>query len=270
LWVGGVIYGSVSGSSIASSATFVVSTSGSTTHFLSFVDSNNTTPIGEVFYTTASVTVQPSTGDVRILSASQSNSTSTGALAISGGLGVNRDLWLGGGANIVGISTVTNATSATSTLTGSLQVRGGVGIGGSMYLQGYLQVGFSTATGYSTGTNGEIRATNEITAYYSSDINLKENIRLIDNPVTLINQIRGVYFDWKDDYIQSRGGEDGFFVRKSDVGVIAQEIEKILPDIVATRDNGFKAVRYEKIVPLLIEAVKSLSSEIEEIKKKIK
>lgn len=269
LWVGGIIYGSVSGSAASSSATFVVSTSGATTHYISFVDSNNSTLLGETFYTTASLSVTPSTGDVRIQSNTQATSTLTGAFTVTGGVGIGRDIFVGGGANVSGISTFTNVTSATSTLTGSLQVRGGVGVGGSMYLQGYLQVGFSAAAGYSTGTNGEIRATNEITAYYSSDANLKENIRLINDPITLINQIRGVYFDWKDDYIESRGGEDGFFVRKSDVGVIAQEVEKILPEIVATRDNGYKAVRYEKIVPLLIEAIKTLSAEIDEIKKKL-
>ena len=235
LWVGGIIYGSVSGGASVSSSTFVISTAGSALHYLSFVDSNNASLTGEIFYTTSSVTVVPGTGAV----------------------------------SIGGVTTVTNVTSATSTASGALQVRGGVGIGGSMYLQGYLQVGFVNTTSYSTGTNGEIRATNEITAYFSSDANLKENIRLIENPVTLINQIRGVYFDWKDDYIESRGGEDGFFVRKADVGVIAQEVEKILPEIVATRDNGYKAVRYEKIVPLLIEAIKALSAEIDDIKKKI-
>jgi len=165
--------------------------------------------------------------------------------------------------------TLAGITSATSTLTGALQVKGGVGIGGSMYLNGYLQVGFAS-TAYSTGTNGEIRATNEITAYFSSDINLKENITLIEEPLTLINQIRGVYFDWKDSYIESRGGEDGYFVRKNDVGVIAQEIENILPHIVATRPDGFKAVKYEKLVPLLIESIKHLHQEIETIKKLLK
>ena len=52
-----------------------------------------------------------------------------------------------------------------------------------------------------------------------------------------------------------------------DVGVIAQEIEEVLPEIVATRDNGYKAVYYEKLVPLLIEAVKELKAEVDELKK---
>jgi Chaperone of endosialidase/Collagen triple helix repeat (20 copies) len=162
--------------------------------------------------------------------------------------------------------TLASVTSATSTSTGALQVRGGVGIGGTVYLGGYLQVGSTAAT---TGTNGEIRATNEITAYFSSDARLKENIQRIENPITLINQIRGVRFDWTEDYIQSRGGEDGYFVRRHDIGVIAQEIESILPEIVADRDDGFKAVKYEKIVPLLIEAIKELHKEIEILKNKI-
>jgi hypothetical protein len=54
-----------------------------------------------------------------------------------------------------------------------------------------------------------------------------------------------------------------------DVGVIAQEVEKVMPEIVTTRDNGYKAVKYEKIVPLLIEAIKELSNEVKELKSQI-
>ena len=52
-----------------------------------------------------------------------------------------------------------------------------------------------------------------------------------------------------------------------DVGVLAQEVEKVLPEVVVTRDSGYKAVRYEKMVPLLIESIKELKAEIEELKK---
>ena len=54
----------------------------------------------------------------------------------------------------------------------------------------------------------------------------------------------------------------------NDVGVLAQEIEKVLPEVVATRDNGYKAVKYEKIVPLLIEAIKEQQKQIDELKSK--
>lgn len=125
---------------------------------------------------------------------------------------------------------------------------------------GGLSVGTAT-----DGVAGEIRASNEITAYYSSDIRLKENIKLIENPITIVNQIRGVYYDWKDEHIQKRGGEDGYFVRKHDIGVIAQEVEAVLPEIVATRDDGTKVVKYEKLVALLIEAVKDQQRQINQI-----
>ena len=121
----------------------------------------------------------------------------------------------------------------------------------------------------SSGTVGEIRATNEITAYYSSDSRLKENIRTITNPLEMISQIRGVYYDWTDERIEARGGEDGYFVRKQDIGVIAQEIEKVLPEIVATRSDGTLAVKYEKLIPLLIEAIKELKISLDEVKKKL-
>jgi hypothetical protein len=128
----------------------------------------------------------------------------------------------------------------------------------NMYLITSLGVGTAAS-----GTIGEIRATNDITAYYSSDISLKTNIIPIPNALDKVLSVRGVKFDWTESYIKERGGEDPYFVRKHDVGIIAQEIERILPEIVATRDNGIKAVRYEKLIALLIEAIKELNAKIE-------
>jgi hypothetical protein len=125
-----------------------------------------------------------------------------------------------------------------------------------------LSLGVNTTP---SATAGEIRAGNEITAYYSSDIRLKENVVKIENALEKIDQIRGVYFDWTDEHIANRGGEDGYFVRKHDVGVIAQEIESVLPEVVADRDDGYKAVRYEKIVPLLIAAIKEQQQQIAQL-----
>jgi hypothetical protein len=114
-----------------------------------------------------------------------------------------------------------------------------------------------------SGVTGEIRATNNVTAYYTSDKRLKENIVPIENALSKLGKIRGVTFDWTDEEIENRGGIDGYFVRKNDVGVIAQEIESVLPEAVATRENGYKAVRYELIVPLLIEALKEQQKQID-------
>jgi len=113
-----------------------------------------------------------------------------------------------------------------------------------------------------SGTAGEIRATNDITAFFSSDVALKENIEEIPSALDMVDKIRGVFFDWKDDYIESRGGEDGYFVRKHDVGLIAQEVEEVLPEIVGTREDGIKAIKYDRLVPLLLQAIKELKDKI--------
>ena len=81
-----------------------------------------------------------------------------------------------------------------------------------------------------------------------------------------IKQVSGVEFDWRPlteeqkIWVHSNEGHD--------IGVIAQEIEEILPEIVTTRENGYKAVRYEKIVALLIEAIKEQQIQIDQLKGK--
>jgi hypothetical protein len=128
----------------------------------------------------------------------------------------------------------------------------------------FNSIGVGTAA---AATAGDIRATANITAYYTSDKRLKENVIPISNALAKVKQINGVKFDWTDEEIERRGGIDGYFVRKSDVGVIAQEIEKVLPEAVATRESGYLAVRYELLVPLLIEAIKEQQGQIDELKK---
>ena len=119
-----------------------------------------------------------------------------------------------------------------------------------------------------SGTTGEIRATNDVTAFYSSDVALKENITNIPDPLESLKKLNGVLFDWKKEYIDQRGGEDGYFVRKKDVGVIAQEVEKVLPEAVAQRPDGIKAVKYDRLTCLLIEAVKQLQDKVESLSRK--
>jgi len=116
------------------------------------------------------------------------------------------------------------------------------------------------------GTDGRIDASNDVVAYSSSDKRWKENIQPIENALDKVSQISGVEFDWKKltkEEKKTQHGNEGH-----DIGVIAQEIEKVLPEIVTTRENGYKGVRYEKIVPLLIESIKELKAEIEELKNK--
>lgn len=112
---------------------------------------------------------------------------------------------------------------------------------------------FDVDTGDFEATNnvtvgGNLTASGEVTAY--SDEVLKTNIETIDSALDKVSKMRGVYFD-----------KDG----KRSTGVIAQEIEKVLPEVVL--DGDFKSVAYGNIVGILIEAIKDLSAKVEELEK---
>tara|TARA_B100000073_G_C23666337_1_gene546711 strand:- start:515 stop:982 length:468 start_codon:yes stop_codon:yes gene_type:complete len=111
---------------------------------------------------------------------------------------------------------------------------------------------------------GQIASTDNITAYYSSDISLKDNLRPIENALFKVNQIAGYEFDWneKSHQIQQDKGHD--------VGLVAQEVEKVLPEVIQIREDGIKAIAYEKVVPLLVESVKELSQKVDKQSKEIK
>jgi hypothetical protein len=106
-----------------------------------------------------------------------------------------------------------------------------------------------------SGTGGEIRATNNITAFFSSDIKFKENVRDIPNAAATAVAISGKLFDWTDAYIAEHGGADGYFVQKQDFGVIAQDVQKVFPIAVRTRPDGSLAVDYEKLSALALAAI---------------
>jgi|TARA_B100001094_G_scaffold272484_1_gene278328 hypothetical protein len=173
-----------------------------------------------------------------------------------------------GNITITGIVTPTSigATNLSGNLTlnsNDITGTGNINITGDLDVSNDIQcdsLGIGTAP---SGTSGEIRATNDVTAFYSSDVALKENISNIPDPIEAIKKLNGVLFDWKKSYIDERGGEDGYFVRKKDVGVIAQEVEKVLPEAVAQRSDGIKAVKYDRLTCLLIEAVKQLNEKVE-------
>ena len=128
--------------------------------------------------------------------------------------------------------------------------------------------GSSTSTG-SFGrveTDGDIsgsviRASGDIIAFNSSDERLKDNLTYIHRPIEKINQIGGYEFDWNEKQQVYHG---------HDVGVLAQELEKVLPEAVKDRDSGYKGVQYDKIIPLLIEGIKELTNKTKKLEKEIK
>jgi hypothetical protein len=126
-----------------------------------------------------------------------------------------------------------------------------------------------------SGTSGEIRATNQITSFYS-DERLKENILEITNALDKVCSLRGVSYN-SNSLAESYG-----FKKEPTVGVIAQEVEAVLPEAVkpapfdilnlqegieiSRSGENYKTVQYEKLVPLLIQAIKELKEEIDRLK----
>ena len=102
----------------------------------------------------------------------------------------------------------------------------------------------------------------DVTAYYSSDPRLKKNKKKIKNPLKILDKINGYTFDWKN-YAKNIGTH----LVGSDYGVMADEIEEVMPELVHDRDNGYKGVKYEKIVPLLIECIKEQQVQINQLRK---
>jgi hypothetical protein len=119
-----------------------------------------------------------------------------------------------------------------------------------------------------SGTTGEIRATNNVTAYYSSDKQFKENVQPIQNATKKVAAIGGKTFDWTDAYLEAHGGEDGYFYQKSDFGVIAQDVQSVFPQAVRSREDGTLAVDYAKLSALALAAIAELTKRIEVLENK--
>ena len=91
----------------------------------------------------------------------------------------------------------------------------------------------------------------------TSDERLKENIVTITDALEKVDQLRGVTFTWKNNGLNS-------------MGLVAQETEVVLPDAVIIKDDGIKTINYDSIIGVLVEAIKELKSEVEELKKEAK
>ena len=127
---------------------------------------------------------------------------------------------------------------------------------------GHVCIGTKTPNGYMLNVAGDVNAEsyNAQTYYADSDIRLKENILSLENSLQKVNQLRGVDFTWKKDK-----------TKKINTGLIAQELEEVLPELVTTNsvenEEGYhqKSVNYVALVPHLIESIKTLTKEKEEM-----
>jgi hypothetical protein len=267
------------------------------------------------------------TAQLKVINTTQSTDTLNGAVIVSGGVGIAKNLNIGGtlavtddttfnkNVTLVGSNSVAteyfkiqnasaadkftvDSSSGNTNISGILSVTGtinattpnpagtsgGVRIAANSSNNSYLQFvssdrnteyglivgtassvtiqssnGSLVALNDNTEIYGTLNVTGDITAFFTSDQRLKENIVPIVNPLAKVLSISGNTFDW----VQGAGKEG------SDVGVLAQEVLKVLPEAVTTRETGYLAVRYEKIIPLLIEAIKDLSAKVEDLQDQI-
>jgi len=144
--------------------------------------------------------------------------------------------------------------TANTAITGSLTINSGTTI-----TSGGLSVtGNSTVVG-NLAITGDLTVTGDITAFYTSDQRLKDNIAAIEDSLAKVLSISGNTYTWNE-----KSGKEG-----ADVGVIAQEVLEVLPEAITTRGNGYLAVDYQKLVPLLVEAIKELSAKVETLEQKL-
>jgi hypothetical protein len=158
--------------------------------------------------------------------------------------------------------TINIGTGGTTSSTTTINM--GSATSGSTIIRGSLAVGSVTAS----TTDGAIFASNNITSFATSDNKFKENVRDIPNALEKVEVIGGKLFDWTAEYIESMGGEHSYFMRKSDAGVIAQDVEKAMPELVRSRSDGSLAVDYPKLVALAFAAIKELSEKVKILESK--
>ena len=225
------------------------------------------------------------TGRLDVDDTSQSTSNTTGAAVIDGGLGIAKNLNIGGSADVDGSLNVTgsidaeggnirlfrsgstdtvqadeftgNAATADQVDTTSSSAAGFLVFASSNPTSASPQImRTSSAITYSGGNlviQGGGNFSGDVTAFSVSDERLKININPIENSLEKINSISGNTFEWNE-----KSPHEGL-----DTGVIAQEIQRLgLPGLIQERQNGDLAVRYEKLIPILIEAVKELSDKV--------
>ena len=190
------------------------------------------------------------------------NTTINGNLTINGSTGITAD-----GADFGNIQIAVTTDNTIDTSSGNLvldSTGGTIDINDNVDISGTLEVDGNTTLGNAstdvTTVNGELRVTQDIIAFHTSDRRFKDNIKPIESPLAKILGLSGNTYDWN-----AASGKDG-----SDTGVIAQEVQALgLPGLVTTRDSGYLAVRYEKLVPLLIEAIKELNAKVEDLEQKL-
>ena len=181
-------------------------------------------------------------GDIRVdgitlgLTDGTTINTTTGDLKLDSS---NNKVHITANAEIDGSLTIDSGTNSSSKDTGALVITSG-----------------------GLGVEGKIHCGNDIIAFSASDINLKKDISPIQNALDMINRLSGNTFTWNVGLTDLAPFENG----TKDTGILAQEVEALgLPNVTTTRGDGVKAVRYDRLIPVLIEAVKELTAKVKSL-----
>lgn len=150
-----------------------------------------------------------------------------------------------------------NVSTASQVKNGNLSVNVFTATQNSLFY-GSLGVGSSNAPSYTLDVTGTARVTGNVTAagyFHSSDARLKQNVQTSPG-LSIVEKLRGVTFDWKQDGAPS-------------AGVIAQEVEAVLPSAVRTDARGMKTVEYDQLIAPLIQAIKEQQAQIADLQKEV-
>jgi len=223
------------------------------------------------------ITTISGTGSTLFVNGTAANTlgnVNTGSLQVDGGAGIAGNLSIGGAANFGGALTIGGAFDmGANNMTAGGGTFGNIRIAitddntidtssGNLVLDSatnVVNINATTNIGGDTAITGALTVTGDITAFYTSDQRFKDNITPIEDPLAKVLSISGNTYTWN-----AESGKEG-----NDVGVIAQEVLEVLPEAVTTRDNGYLAVDYQRIVPLLVEAIKELSDKVSALEDKL-
>lgn len=198
------------------------------------------------------ITITNGTGSITVANAGVTSAVAGTGISVSGATGAVT-ITNSGVTSITGTANQITASASTGSVT--LSTPQSIGTASSVQF-GSLGVGTAAS-----GTSGEIRATNNVTAYYSDD-RLKTRLGKIENALDKLCSLEGFYYE-ANETAQALGYEV-----KREVGVSAQQVQAVMPEIVAPApiDAKYLTVRYERALPLLIEAIKELRDEVRALK----
>ena len=191
--------------------------------------------------------------------ANLSGATFTGGVACNGNTANNPHLVVGGTGNIVNSSAVLQCKGFIRVAQYVLihQTNSSSNAVGLSYANNNLSVYASSGTTAEGSGQANFHVPGDVIAYYSSDPRLKTNKKQLENSLSKLSNINGYTFDWLPKAKEYNSYNEG-----SDIGVMADEIEAMYPDLVETRANGYKAVKYEKLTAVLISAINELTNKL--------